>query len=139
MVPRNGRPRRGCLRAWRVPAEEERRGSVEIRQASAAANEDGAKTEPEREPPIKSPSEPEPKPPTEPAGSTRTLHLGGAIPPELWNRLGTKIIPKLRSGADLRLGLDFSVTVPVEAANELANELRQILQELGLAQAVKVN
>jgi hypothetical protein len=52
--------------------------------------------------------------------------------------LGTKILPKLRSGSDLKIGLEFSVTVPAESANGLAAELRQILQELGLADTVKV-
>src|SRR5207245_1886238 len=29
-----------------------------------------------------------------------------SVPPEVWNRLGTKILPKLRSGSDLKIGLD---------------------------------
>ena len=70
--------------------------------------------------------------------STRTLRLLGTIPPEVWNRLGTRILPKLRSGSDLKLGLEFSVSVSVDTANGLATELRQILQELSLADAVKV-
>ncbi len=74
----------------------------------------------------------------EPAATTRTLRLVGAVPPEVWNRLGTKILPKLRSGSQLRIGLEFSVTVSAESASGLATELRQILQELGLAEAVKV-
>jgi hypothetical protein len=93
---------------------------------------------PEPEPgPVITP-EPEPGPRPEPAASMRTLRLSGSIPPELWNRLGTKILPKLRSGSELRLGLEFSVTVSADLANSLATELRQILQELGLAEAVKV-
>jgi hypothetical protein len=62
----------------------------------------------------------------------------GTVPPELWNRLGTKILPKLRSGLELKIGLEFSVTVLADSANGLATDLRQILQELGLAEAVKV-
>jgi hypothetical protein len=65
--------------------------------------------------------------------STRTLHLVGTIPPEVWNRLGTRILLKLRSGSELKIGLDFSVTVSADSANSLAMELRQILQELSLA------
>jgi hypothetical protein len=57
---------------------------------------------------------------------------------QVWNRLGTKILPKLRSGSELKLGLEFSVTVSADSANSLATELRQILQELGLAEALKV-
>jgi hypothetical protein len=71
--------------------------------------------------------------------STRMLRLVGTVPPEVWNRLGTKILPKLRSGSDLKIGLDFSVTVSGDSANSFAAELRQILQDLGLAESVKVN
>jgi hypothetical protein len=77
-----------------------------------------------------------PKP--EPAPSKRTLRLFGNVPPEVWNRLGTKVLPKLRTGSDLKIGLEFSVTISVDAANGLTTELRQILQELGLADAIKV-
>lgn len=97
---------------------------------------------PEPEPgPVSQPI-PEPGPTAgpapEPATSTRTLRVAGAVPPEVWNRLGTKILPKLRSGSELRIGLEFSVTLSADAAPALANELRQILQELGLAEAVRV-
>ncbi len=74
----------------------------------------------------------------QPAASMRTLRLAGNVPPEVWNRLGTRILPKLRSGSDLKIGLDFSVTVSAASASSLATELRQILQELGLGEAVKV-
>jgi hypothetical protein len=97
---------------------------------------------PEPEPGPVTPPAPEPGPspgPTPwPTTSARTLHIVGAVPPEVWNRLGTKILPKLRAGSELRIGLEFSVTVPADSATALANELRQVLQELGLAQAVKV-
>jgi hypothetical protein len=69
---------------------------------------------------------------------TTRLRLTGNIPPEVWNRLGTKILPKLRSGSDLEIGVDFAVTVKAENAGNLAAELRQILQELGLAGTVRV-
>jgi hypothetical protein len=75
----------------------------------------------------------------EPTASTRTLRLSGRVPPEVWNRLGTKILPKLRSGSELKIGLEFAVTVPAEAASALATELRQALQELGLADTVTVD
>ena len=48
------------------------------------------------------------------------------------------MLPKLRSGSDLRIGVDFSVTLSAEAASGLANELRQVLQELGLSETVRV-
>ena len=79
-------------------------------------------------------AEPPPRTPpsAEPTSETQTLRLQGDIPPELWNRLGTKVLPKLRAGSELRIGIDFSVTVPASSASNLTSELRQILQELGL-------
>lgn len=73
----------------------------------------------------------------EPATSLRTLRIVGSVPPELWNRLGTKILPKLRSGSDLKVGVDFSVTLSAERADAFAAELRQVLQELGLPDLVR--
>ena len=73
-----------------------------------------------------------------PGATTKTLRLVGMVPPEVWNRLGTKILPKLRSGSDLRIGLEFMVTVKADAAGSLVAELEQILEELGLGGAVRV-
>jgi len=75
---------------------------------------------------------------TVPGASTKTLRIFGTVPPEVWNRLGTKILPKLRSGSDLRVGLDFSVTIKSDTAQNLSSELRQILQELGLGDSVRI-
>jgi hypothetical protein len=80
-----------------------------------------------------------PGPARAPAAATKTLRLVGTVPPEVWNRLGTKILPKLRAGSDLRIGLEFTVTVKTDAAGNLAAELRQVLQELGLSEAVRVD
>jgi Protein of unknown function (DUF499) len=81
---------------------------------------------------------PTPSPGPEATVSTRTLRLVGTIPPEVWNRLGTRILPKLRSGSELKIGLEFSVTVSADSASGFATELRQILQDLSLAEAIRV-
>jgi hypothetical protein len=60
------------------------------------------------------------------------------VPSETWNRFGTRIIPKLRSGAELKVGVEFSVTISEASADSLATELQQILQDLGLAETVTV-
>jgi len=52
--------------------------------------------------------------------------------------LGTRILPKLRSGSDLRVGVDFSVTVNTDVAGSLVSDLRQILNELGLTEKVLI-
>jgi hypothetical protein len=82
--------------------------------------------------------EPSPRPVPEPTSSNRSVQLVGTVPPEVWNRFGTKILPKLRSGAELRIELEILVTVPADSASGLAAELRQILRELGLSETVKV-
>ncbi len=112
-----------------------------LRKATATALKAG-KPAPEPGPEPTPPPIPPPGPgipPPRPSATTRTLHLLGNVPPEVWNRLGTKILTKLRSsGSELKIGLDFSVTVPADAANSLATELRQLLQELGLGDSVRV-
>lgn len=83
-------------------------------------------------------AESEPSPPPLPGQQTRTLRLVGDLPPEVWNRLGTKIVSKLRgTGRDLRISVDLSVTVPAETIPALERELQQLLQELGLNWSVR--
>lgn len=71
--------------------------------------------------------------------TTKTIKLSGNIPPELWNRLGTRILPKLRMGKDLKIGIHFSVTVEAANANDLQVELKQILSDLALQDAIKID
>ena len=61
-----------------------------------------------------------------------TLNLSGTIPPEVWNRLGTKLIPKLRSGTELKAEVSFSVSLDSKAVANFESELRQILEDLGI-------
>ncbi|MGA7500475.1 MAG: DUF499 domain-containing protein, partial [Isosphaeraceae bacterium] len=75
-------------------------------------------------------------PPTGP--TTTTITLSGNIPAELWNRLGTRVLPKLRTGKDLKIGIDFSVTVEAAKADVLQVELKQILTDLGLEDSVEL-
>ncbi len=50
-----------------------------------------------------------------PAAQSDRLILRCAIPPEQWNKLGKKLLPKLRAaGKDLSLGLDAALTVRAE-------------------------
>jgi hypothetical protein len=88
-------------------------------------------------PPI---SEPPVRPPVElpPGAQTRTLRIVGTIPPEIWNRLGTKIIPKLKSGTDLKIGVDFSAVVDIGNAKAIESDLRQVIQDLGLGDKVRI-
>lgn len=79
---------------------------------------------------------PEPKPPASPA--EKTFRIYGNVPPEIWNRLGTKILPKLRSGSDLKIGIEFSVTLVQEMSKGFESDLKQILEDLGLSGKVRI-
>ena len=72
-------------------------------------------------------------------GRKATLRLKGTVPPEVWNRLGTRILPKLRSGDDLSVGVEFSVSVDAGLAQGFQLELQQSLDDLGLAEQVRVD
>jgi len=60
------------------------------------------------------------------------LMASGAVPPELWNKLGTRLIPKLRSGKVVSLQVQTSIEIPASERQHLATEIRRILAELGL-------
>jgi hypothetical protein len=80
------------------------------------------------------------QPPEPPLGvETRTIRLVGSVPPEVWNRLGTRVLPKLRSGSDLKVGIHFAVTLKADSAANVVAELQQILQELGLTGKVRID
>lgn len=74
----------------------------------------------------------------EPAEGARTLRISGEVPPELWNRLGTKLLPKLRAGNDLKVGVDFVVSVSSSQAEALRADLRLLLEDLGLSDKVRI-
>jgi hypothetical protein len=93
-------------------------------------------TEVEQEELLLTPSEPGDR---VPASGVVRLSLKGSIPPEQWNRLGTKLLPKLRGmGKELALGLDASVLVRTEDIRAAEAELRQVLRDLGLDGLVRI-
>jgi hypothetical protein len=82
--------------------------------------------------------EPEPVPQPVPGAATRTLRICGDVPPEVWNRLGTKILPKLRNGSDLKIRIEFTVTVEDRMVSLFRTELEQILKDLGLDNQISI-
>ena len=52
--------------------------------------------------------------------------------------MGNKLIAKLRDGQELNLGIDLSVRVKTEPAVAFQNDLKQILEDLGIADRVEV-
>ena len=85
---------------------------------------------------------PDPKPGPDPKptsnDSDTILRLAGSVPPEVWNRIGIKLLPKLRSANQLTLSIDLSVTVGSQFAPNMETELRQILNDLGLSERVRI-
>jgi hypothetical protein len=82
--------------------------------------------------------EEEEKPVEEKAAPPVRLRVVGTLPPEQWNRLGTKLLPKLRTGEDMSIKVEFSTTLQPQFAGGLEAELRQILADLGLEGQVRV-
>ncbi len=83
--------------------------------------------------------EPEPEPEPSPIRAARTFRVSGEVPPEIWNRLGTKVLPKLRGGSDLKVGIEFSVTIDGQLAAGFEMDIRQILEDLGLTGRVQID
>ena len=99
----------------------------------AKAKDLAAAPEPNPTPVSEAIPEPRPEPEPEPGQATRTFRISGDVPPEVWNRLGTKVLPRLRGGADLKIEIEFSVTVDSGAAHRFETDLRQILADLSLS------
>ena len=66
------------------------------------------------------------------------LRISGTIPPELWNRIGTKLIPKLRVGDKLTIGADITVEVAQPMAESLQADIRQVLSDLNLVGQITI-
>ena len=82
----------------------------------------------------------EPSGPVEPPTSNRPvlISVSGNIPPEQWNRLGTRLIPKMRAAGTLTAAIRLEAEVEPTRGAALATELQQIIDEIGLSGAVRV-
>ena len=60
------------------------------------------------------------------------------MPAELWNRFGSKIIPKLRSAQQLQARVELTVEVEPSALASLETEIQQVLSDLDLGGKVVV-
>lgn len=79
-------------------------------------------------------------PPTPPVTPTLTrMQVSGTVPAEQWNRMGTKILPKLRAGKDLRIDVAFSIDVDSNAVGDMRADLRQVIEDLGLEGALRID
>jgi len=82
--------------------------------------------------------EPGPEPEPVPTAAARTFRISGGVPPEIWDGLGTKVLPKLWSGADFKIRIAFSFTVENGVSRSFEADLDQILENLGLSGRVRI-
>ena len=76
----------------------------------------------------------EPETPLSPA----RIIVAGTIPPEQWNRLGTRLIPKLRAAGTLSAEIRLEAEIDPARSAALSNELKQLIDELGLSSALHI-
>lgn len=67
------------------------------------------------------------------------LSVSGTLPPEVWNRFGNKVIPKLRSGNGFKVGVEFEVEVSATSVDSLRMDLQQIFDDLNLDVRMRVD
>ena len=125
----------GSFLLTRAKAEElrtaqEGQSQTETKSTETTSQEQGSETEKER-PSTGSIKQPVP-------GRKATLRLKGTVSPEVWNRFGTRILPKLRSGDNLSVSVEFLVNVDAELSHGFQLELEQALMDLGLQERVSV-
>jgi len=77
--------------------------------------------------------------PEPPAAKSVTLTVSGSVPLESWNRLGTRLLPKLRGGENPTARVELSCIADSKSVATLTEEIRQILEDLGLAGQVRVD
>ena len=66
------------------------------------------------------------------------LRLRGNITPEVWNKLGVRILPKLRSAQSLQLGLDFACELQRADVAAIEADIRQALADLRLTDSLRI-
>jgi len=110
--------------------------AIELKSSSEMPPSPEPEPAPSPEPPPGPTPGPEPLP--EPGVSTRSFRIRGDVPPEIWNRLGTRILPKLRSGSDLKIGIEFTVTVDKQVERSFEADLKQILEDLDLTERIQI-
>jgi hypothetical protein len=82
---------------------------------------------------------PQPLPPSVAPSTLVTLRISGSVPSEVWNRIGTRILPKLKASGELTVGVDLAVRLTADGARRLSDEIAQAIQELGLQSGVRIN
>jgi hypothetical protein len=67
------------------------------------------------------------------------IRISGALPVEVWNRLGTRLIPKLRALKGLQVRAEFAGELDPATQAALVGELKTTIEELGLSGTLRVD
>ena len=118
-----------------VPEPEERRPEPD------EAGQTGRRPDAVTQPPTDDPRPPIPPAPAPAETTDKVLRVHGDIPAEVWNRLGTRLLPKLRGGGgrDLKIGVSFELTTSGSDADTVLADLRQILDDVTLGDRVRID
>ncbi len=81
---------------------------------------------------------PTPPPPAPPEPGRVVVRVSGTVPVEVWNRIGTRVIPKLRGLRDLRAQAVFEGELDADTWKVLEVELRTVVEDLGLSGTLRV-
>ena len=68
-----------------------------------------------------------------------TLRLRGAVPMELWNSIGIKVLTKLKAGEEMNLSVNLSVQIDSDRFQSLEQEVKQALADLNLGEQVSMS
>ena len=130
----------GVFLLTKAKAEELRQRPIEIAPTPPTVTDDEQNGGTERQGEIETTSEPDPETPIiiQPDRKA-SLSLAGTLPRESWNRVGTRLLPKLQGSEDITLKIELSASVGVEQAENMATELRQALEDLGLNWQVNIS
>jgi hypothetical protein len=66
------------------------------------------------------------------------ISVAGNVPPEQWNRLGTRLIPKMRAAGSVTAMIRLESEIDPARVAVLSAELQQIIDEIGLSSAVRI-
>ncbi len=66
------------------------------------------------------------------------LSISGTVLPEVWNRLGTRLIPRLRPLKALRIDVKFVCEVEAEGHATATSDIRTTVEELGLSETLRI-
>jgi hypothetical protein len=64
--------------------------------------------------------------------------VSGTMPPEQWNRLGTRLLPKMRAAGIVTAAVRLAVEVDPGRAPALSTDLKQTIEELGLSASLHI-